>query len=127
MKRIITLFALFVLPVLAQDMTNSTKSVTFTNVIVGRQLSPSDTNLYLEAHGDGNTWSTIAVAQGTDGATPVTRGIALSVGQANILKAANQTPGITMDANATNLIKKYDKILLKAFSKDANRALDSMP
>lgn len=110
----------------AQDFTNATKSVTWTNVTVLRNV-PGETNTEIRVRGDGSRWHSAAIVSGTNESGQArTVEVALDIGKSAMLKALNETAGVVATADTSNVVKRFDRLLLKAFTKDANRALDQL-
>lgn len=126
MKKLIAVLLLMAGAAHAQTFTSSVQSITWTGVTV-LAVWPGATSETLRVEGDGSRWTTRARVHGTNQAG-VSKSIVIvcDIGQPRMLAALATTLGVTNNSTATNIIKKYDKILLNALTADANRALDQL-
>jgi hypothetical protein len=130
MKLSLAIFLAAVVAASAQDFTSTVKTVTWTNaVLLGRDPTALEsTATVMRVEYDGSRWRSSATLQGTNSdGSALSHVVRCDVGQAQILRAANDTAGITMDANASNVLRRIDRIVLRALQRDANKQLDSTP
>lgn len=128
MKKIIALAVILaVVNVQAQsDFTQTTANITFTNAetffpdpIPG---AGGTTNKVLRATYDGSKFKGDMLLQKSDGSAKL---VQATINQAKLLKAYNTLGGLTMDASASNAIKKLNKAVEKAFRIEGNVIIDS--